>query len=120
MEHLLRWNDYARAVGHFHQRYDLLLTPTVAALAPEIGSQQPSRAEQVAMRAAVKTRTGGWLLKAGFVEQLIRERLAATPFTQLANLCGLPAMSVPLYWTAPMAGAVAGLPVGVQFVARSG
>ena len=118
VEHLLRWNDYARAVGHFHQRYDLLLTPTVAALAPEIGSQQPSRAEQVAMRAAVKTRTGGWLLKAGFVEQLIRERLAATPFTQLANLCGLPAMSVPLYWTAPMAGAVAGLPVGVQFVAR--
>jgi amidase len=118
VEHLLRWNDYGRAMGRFHRKYDLYLTPTVAALAPEIGSQKPSLAERAAMRAAVKTRAGGLLLKAGFVEQLIEERLAATPFTQLANLCGLPAMSVPLYWTRPMAGAPAGLPVGVQFVAR--
>ena len=118
VEHLLRWNEYARAMGRYHQAYDLYLTPTVAELAPEIGSQKPSLAERAAMRAAVRTRTGGLLLKAGFVEQLIEERLAATPFTQLANLCGLPAMSVPLYWTEPMAGAPAGLPIGVQFVAR--
>ena len=118
VEHLQRWNDYGRAMGRYHRKYDLYLTPTVAALAPEIGSQKPSLAERAAMRAAVKTGTGGLLLKAGFVEQLVQERLAATPFTQLANLCGLPAMSVPLYWTEPMAGAPAGLPVGVQFVAR--
>ena len=36
------------------------------------------------------------------------------PYTQLANLTGRPAMSVPLHWTA------AGLPIGAQLVGRLG
>lgn len=36
------------------------------------------------------------------------------PFTQLANLTGQPAMSVPLYWNSE------GLPCEVQFIAPIG
>ena len=118
VELLTGWNGLARAMGRFHQTYDLYLTPTVAALAPLVGSQAPSAAERALMRAALATRTAGALLKTPFVDQIVDERLAVTPFTQLANLAGLPAMSVPLHHTAPLPGAPRGLPVGVQFVAR--
>ncbi len=115
---LEQWNVLGRAMGRFHQRYDLYLTPTVAALPGEIGAQQPTSAERALMRTAVSTRASGLLLKTGFVDRMLDERLAPTPFTQLANLTGLPAMSVPLWWTEPLADAPRGLPVGVQLVAR--
>ena len=47
-------------------------------------------------------------------DKIARDSLQYVPFTQLANLTGTPAMSVPLHWTAD------GLPLGVQFVARFG
>lgn len=112
------WNDLGRAVGRFHERYDLYLTPTAAALPPEVGEQDPTAIERLLMRAATTARAGGLLLKTGFVDRLVEERLSATPFTMLANLAGLPAMSVPMLWTEPHPGAPRGLPVGVQFVAR--
>jgi amidase len=40
--------------------------------------------------------------------------LAYTPYTQLANLTGQPAMSVPVHVSD------AGLPLGVQFMAQKG
>ena len=118
VELLDSWNSVGRAMGRFHETYDLYLTPTVAALASPVGSQRPTAAEGALMRLAVAARSSGLLLKTGFVDELVDERLALTPFTQLANLAGLPAMSVPLFWTGPLAGAPRGLPVGVQFVAR--
>ena len=45
------------------------------------------------------------------IEQMVRENLKWVPFTQLGNLTGIPAMSVPLHWTAD------GLPLGVHFMA---
>jgi amidase len=60
----------------------------------------------------------GLLTRAGLLDSTIakiaRDSLQYVPFTQLANLTGTPAMSVPLHWTAD------GLPLGVQFVARCG
>lgn len=53
----------------------------------------------------------GLLRKTPQFQSSVLKNLAWTPYTQLANLTGRPAMSVPLYWTPH------GLPLGVQFVA---
>ena len=44
----------------------------------------------------------------------MQKSIGWVPFTQLANLTGRPAMSVPLHWTEQ------GLPLGVQLVAPLG
>ncbi len=45
----------------------------------------------------------------GAIEQLLRNT-EFTPFTAIANLTGLPAMSLPLHWSE------GGLPIGVQAI----
>jgi amidase len=109
-----QWNSFARALGRFHQRFDLYLTPTVAMPPSKIGEQALPRVQQAALRVVLRLGAGKALLKTGIVDQLARDSLARVPFTQLSNLTGTPSMSVPLHWSA------AGLPVGVQFVARHG
>ena len=115
---LLKWNEFARALARFHQRYDLLLTPTLAHPPIRHGQGDPSAAEQTLLNVLDRIGLLGLLMRSGLfdgvIDQIARDSLQYVPFTQLANLTGVPAMSMPLHWTAD------GLPLGVQFVAKLG
>jgi amidase len=90
--------DYARAVARLQMlarrivalwsEVDVLLTPTLALPPVRIGWQEAAT---------------------GAIEQLLRNT-EFTPFTAVANLTGLPAMSLPLHWSD------AGVPIGVQAI----
>jgi amidase len=109
-----RWNHFARAMGAFHQRYDLYMTPTTASLPVEIGSLTPTSFQRAALRLVNRLDAGKAMRASSMTEKLAMENLGPVPFTQLANLTGQPAMSVPLHWTD------AGLPCGVHFMAPIG
>jgi amidase len=83
-----RLQTLARGIVSFWDQVDVVVTPTLAMPPVPIGWQD-----------AVD----------GAVEQLYRNT-AFTPFTAIANVTGLPAVSVPLHWSDD------GLPVGVQAI----
>jgi amidase len=67
------------------------------------------------MVSLVNTFGGARMLKSsGITRRLVAEGLSAVPFTQLANLAGQPAASLPLHWT------IDGLPCGVMISAPIG
>jgi amidase len=111
---LERRHDHIAALARFHSSYDLLLTPTLADLPPKVGAFELPGVLQSAASLLVRTGTSGLLKRVGVVDKMISDNLGWVPFTQLANLTGRPAMSVPLHWTAD------GVPLGVQFVAPLG
>jgi amidase len=109
-----QWDLAARRMGRFFETYDLYLTPTTAYPPARIGELKPSASENLMMKLVNTLNLGGLLKASGIVDQMAIKSLERTPFTQVANLCGLPAMSVPLYWSGE------GLPLGSQFIARFG
>ncbi len=89
-------NKVARAIGAYFETFDILLTPTLPQLPSLIGTYNQGQSE---------------LDGPGWVDKVFSN----SPFTALANVSGIPAMSVPLS-TDP----VTGLPVGSQFFAGFG
>ncbi|QTP59995.1 amidase [Billgrantia antri] len=108
------WNTAARAMGAFHRRYDVLLMPVTAAPAPRLGELYPPPSHERLMGLLAIPGLAALALKAGMLKHLARDALSRTPYTQLANLTGQPAMSLPLHVTTQ------GLPVGVQVVGAMG
>jgi amidase len=115
---LIRWNGFARSLAQFHQCFDAWLSPTIAAPPPRHGEGDPAASQQALLRLLLRSGLLKLLARSGAmnssIDQLARESLKQVPYTQLANLTGTPAMSVPLHTTAD------GLPLGVQFVGRGG
>ncbi len=109
------WLVYARQLAEFLSERDLYLTPTLAAPPPEVGARTTPAWAERALKLSLPL--GGKKLiplAAGTIQQTILANLAWVPFTQLANITGVPAMSVPLERFA------SGLPLGVQFLAPHG
>ncbi|HET8848888.1 MAG TPA: amidase family protein, partial [Marinobacter sp.] len=109
-----QWNDFARALGAYFERFDLYLCPTTGQLPATIGQLETPAHLKLVARLMLKLKAGKLVHRSGQVDAMALESLARTPFTQLANLTGTPAMSVPLHWTD------SDLPVGVQFGACHG
>lgn len=113
-----QWNSFSQALGQFYQQHDLFLTPTLAH--PPVRHEQAQLPTKQAKLLRNMLRSGAlptmarWGMLDNMVDDMARKNLTYVPFTQLANLTGTPAMSVPLHWTE------AGLPLGVQFCAPVG
>ncbi|MDP7723176.1 amidase [Mycobacterium sp. TY814] len=109
-----RRHQHTLRLSEFFESYDLLLTPTLATPPPKIGEFDLPAVLQRASDAMIKTRTAGLLRHTKIVDDLVEKNLGWVPYTQLANLTGRPAISLPLHWTAES------LPLGVQFVGPLG
>ncbi|GAB1811360.1 amidase [Mycobacterium sp. MUNTM1] len=107
-------NDYIQSLAAFHDSYDFFVTPTLATPPLAVGATTTSAVLQRVARLVSRVRAGKLMGLSGILDDLIQESLGWVPYTQLANLTGRPAISVPLHWTD------AGLPLGVQFVGKLG
>jgi amidase len=111
---LQMWDHSAFTMEAFHDEYTFYLTPATAYPPSRIGELDQTPGEKFLMKAVGLMNAGGLLKKSGFVDELAAKSLERTPFTQLANLSGQPAMSLPLHLTEN------NLPCGVQVMAARG
>ncbi|HUH37732.1 MAG TPA: amidase [Spongiibacteraceae bacterium] len=91
-EAMLTFEKITRQMALLHERYDVLLSPTLSKPPVEIGKLSLNQDNA----------------------PYEREAISASAFTSLFNVTGQPAMSVPLHWTPD------DLPVGVMFAGRYG
>ena len=91
---------------------DVHMSATMAYPPTQVGELDIGSTERIALSALRRAATGRVLRMV--LDQLAAESLAKAPNTQLFNMTGQPAMSVPLVWNDT------GLPIGVQFAGRFG
>ncbi len=114
IQNLSNWGIYVTQMNHFFDQYDLFLTPATASVAPKNGEIKTPAWQKPILKALLGMGQAHLLARGKLVDQIVRENLKWVPYTQLANITGSPAMSVPLYWNKN------NLPLGSQFIAPFG
>jgi amidase len=109
-----RLEGLARGMAGLFDRYDLMLTPTLATPPPRIGAIKPGGLEAFGQNLLLRLHLGVLLRIPGVIDASVRRVFSFIPYSPLANVTGLPAMTVPLAWNAE------GLPIGTQLVGRFG
>ena len=105
------WDAAAVEMEQQFTDYDLFLSPTTAHVAPKIEIDLQSdaiRAQLANMEFHSKKEA------TEIIYDMFEKSLALSPYTQLANLTGQPAISLPTFTTKE------GLPLGIQFMAAKG
>ncbi|MGV3109077.1 amidase [Streptococcus pluranimalium] len=108
---LSQWDQYSRIMYDFHRSYDILLSPTVAEVAPKHGQFDLSDQLKDKLRHMDDFNSKE---QQDLIWQMFEHSLDWTPFTQQANLTGQPSISLPVYRTED------GLSIGVQVTAAKG
>jgi amidase len=104
-------HDASITIAEFFTSYDVLITPTLAQpplMVGEIATTALERNAARMFRAAPIKR-----VMLALLDDLAKDPLAPNPNTQLFNMTGQPAISLPLH-------VHEGLPIGVQFAGRIG
>ncbi|MCM3783796.1 amidase [Neobacillus mesonae] len=108
---LAEWDVAAAQMATIFDKYDFYITPTNAFPAPQVGelTAGPEKIEHLLTVSSLSKAKQQEL-----IYDMFEPSLTYTPFTQLANLTGTPAMSLPLHLSNT------GLPMGVQFMSAKG
>ncbi|MDO3410073.1 amidase [Saccharibacillus sp. CPCC 101409] len=108
---LNEWDVAAAQMAELSLRCDLYVTPATAYPAPRVG-ELTHKPDEIAPWMKVSELSADEQRR--MLYDIFERSLTYTPFTQLANLTGQPATSLPLHLTAD------GLPLGVQMIAAKG
>ncbi len=109
-----RLEGVGRSMADLFTRHDLMLTPALALPPPPLGAIKPRGLEAFGQELLLRLHLGVLLRIPGIIDASVRRVFSFIPYSPLANVAGLPAMSVPLAWNAE------GLPIGTQLVGRLG
>ncbi|MFD1032557.1 amidase family protein [Metaplanococcus flavidus] len=110
---LASWDAAAAKMAALHDSYDFYLTPATAYPAPKIGELTHTKESRVKLLNDWG-RADTMESQQELIYDMFLPSLTYTPYTQLANLTGQPAMSLPVHVTGN------GLPLGVQVMAGKG